>query len=108
MMISADASVARYSEVLRNPQVPNRGSPREASCDAHAVQSDTDKHASLLPHRRDVPLPDRYPRHGAPTSWSVMDNRFFPLVVVPVMLALGLTLTVADFRRAAALRRPLA
>ena len=36
-----------------------------------------------------------------------MDNRFFPLVVVPVMLALGLTLTVADFRRAASLRRPL-
>jgi len=36
-----------------------------------------------------------------------MDNRFFPLVVVPVMLALGLTLTVADFRRAATLRRPL-
>jgi BASS family bile acid:Na+ symporter len=36
-----------------------------------------------------------------------MDNRFFPLVVVAVMLALGLTLTVADFRRAAALRRPL-
>jgi BASS family bile acid:Na+ symporter len=36
-----------------------------------------------------------------------MDNRFFPLVVVPVMLALGLTLTIADFRRAAALRRPL-
>jgi BASS family bile acid:Na+ symporter len=27
-----------------------------------------------------------------------MDNRFFPLVVVAVMLALGLTLTVADFR----------
>jgi BASS family bile acid:Na+ symporter len=36
-----------------------------------------------------------------------MDNRFFPLIVVPVMLALGLTLTVADFRRAASLRRPL-
>ena len=36
-----------------------------------------------------------------------MDNRFFPLVVVAVMLALGLTLTVADFRRAASLRRPL-
>jgi bile acid:Na+ symporter, BASS family len=36
-----------------------------------------------------------------------MDNRFFPLVVVSVMLALGLTLTVADFRRAASLRRPL-
>jgi len=36
-----------------------------------------------------------------------MDNRFFPLVVVAVMLALGLTLTVADFRRAAMLRRPL-
>jgi BASS family bile acid:Na+ symporter len=37
-----------------------------------------------------------------------MDNRFFPLVVVTAMLALGMTLTVADFRRAAALRRPLA
>jgi BASS family bile acid:Na+ symporter len=37
-----------------------------------------------------------------------MDNRFFPLVIVAVMLALGLTLTVADFRRAATLRRPLA
>jgi predicted Na+-dependent transporter len=37
-----------------------------------------------------------------------MDNRFFPLVVVAVMLALGLTLTVADFKRAATLRRPLA
>lgn len=37
-----------------------------------------------------------------------MDNRFFPLVVVAVMLALGLTLTVADFQRAAKLRRPLA
>jgi BASS family bile acid:Na+ symporter len=36
-----------------------------------------------------------------------MDNRFFPLVVVAVMLALGLTLTVADFQRAAKLRRPL-
>lgn len=36
-----------------------------------------------------------------------MDNRYFPLVVVVVMLALGLTLTVADFRRAATLRRPL-
>jgi len=37
-----------------------------------------------------------------------MDNRYLPLVVVAFMLALGLTLTVADFRRAAALRRPLA
>ncbi|WP_245849019.1 bile acid:sodium symporter family protein [Mycobacterium palustre] len=37
-----------------------------------------------------------------------MDNRFFPLVVVAVMLALGLTLTVADFRRAATMWRPLA
>lgn len=37
-----------------------------------------------------------------------MDNRFFPLVVVVVMLALGLTLTLDDFRRAATLRRPLA
>ncbi len=36
-----------------------------------------------------------------------MDNRYFPLVIVVVMLALGLTLTVADFRRAASLRRPL-
>ena len=37
-----------------------------------------------------------------------MDNRYFPLVVGVVMLALGLTLTVADFRRAAKLRRPVA
>lgn len=37
-----------------------------------------------------------------------MDNRFFPLVIVAVMLALGLTLTLDDFRRAVALRRPLA
>jgi BASS family bile acid:Na+ symporter len=37
-----------------------------------------------------------------------MDSRYFPLVVVVVMLALGLTLTVADFQRAATLRRPLA
>ncbi|MDP7702186.1 MULTISPECIES: bile acid:sodium symporter family protein [unclassified Mycobacterium] len=36
-----------------------------------------------------------------------MDNRFFPLVVVAIMLALGLTLTVADFQRAAKLRKPL-
>lgn len=36
-----------------------------------------------------------------------MDSRFFPLVVVTAMLALGMTLTVADFRRAAALKRPL-
>jgi predicted Na+-dependent transporter len=36
-----------------------------------------------------------------------MDNRYFPVVVVVVMLALGLTLTVADFKRAAALRKPL-
>ena len=36
-----------------------------------------------------------------------MGSRFFPLVVVAVMLALGLTLTVADFRRAITLRRPL-
>ncbi len=36
-----------------------------------------------------------------------MDNRYFPLVVVVVMLALGLTLTVADFKRATTLRRPL-
>ncbi|MCV7412523.1 bile acid:sodium symporter [Mycobacterium florentinum] len=37
-----------------------------------------------------------------------MDNRYFPLVVGVVMLALGLTLTIDDFRRAATLRRPLA
>src|ERR1700742_2895887 len=36
-----------------------------------------------------------------------MDNRFLPVVVGAVMLALGLTLTVADFRRAATVRRPL-
>jgi bile acid:Na+ symporter, BASS family len=36
-----------------------------------------------------------------------VDNRFFPFVVAAVMLALGLTLTVADFRRAATVRRPL-
>ena len=36
-----------------------------------------------------------------------MDNRLLPLVVVAVMLALGLTLTVADFRRATTVRRPL-
>lgn len=36
-----------------------------------------------------------------------MDNRYFPAVVVVVMLALGLTLTVADFKRAVALRKPL-
>ncbi|KKC03476.1 bile acid:sodium symporter [Mycobacterium nebraskense] len=36
-----------------------------------------------------------------------MDNRYWPLVVVVVMLALGLTLTVADFKRAATLRKPL-
>jgi BASS family bile acid:Na+ symporter len=36
-----------------------------------------------------------------------MDNRYFPLVVVVVMLALGLTLTVDDFKRAATLRKPL-
>jgi bile acid:Na+ symporter, BASS family len=36
-----------------------------------------------------------------------MDNRFLPLVVVAVMLALGLTLTIDDFRRAATVRRPL-
>lgn len=37
-----------------------------------------------------------------------MNNRYFPLVVGVVMLALGLTLTVSDFRRAATLRRPVA
>src|SRR5271156_835930 len=36
-----------------------------------------------------------------------MGNQYFPFVIVVVMLALGLTLTVADFRRAATLRRPL-
>lgn len=36
-----------------------------------------------------------------------MDNRFLPFLVGAVMLALGLTLTVADFRRAATVRRPL-
>lgn len=36
-----------------------------------------------------------------------MQNQFFPLVVAVVMLALGLTLTVDDFRRATTLRRPL-
>lgn len=35
-------------------------------------------------------------------------NQFLPLLVVAVMLALGLTLTVADFQRAATLKRPLA
>jgi BASS family bile acid:Na+ symporter len=37
-----------------------------------------------------------------------MNNSYFPLVIAVVMLALGLTLTVDDFRRAATLRRPLA
>ena len=37
-----------------------------------------------------------------------MNNQYFPFVVVAVMLALGLTLTVDDFKRAATLRRPLA
>ena len=37
-----------------------------------------------------------------------MGNQYFPLVIAVVMLALGLTLTVDDFRRAATLRRPLA
>jgi bile acid:Na+ symporter, BASS family len=36
-----------------------------------------------------------------------MNNQYFPLVVVAVMLALGLTLTFDDFKRAATLRRPL-
>lgn len=36
-----------------------------------------------------------------------MDNRYWPLVVVIIMLALGLTLTVADFKRAATMRKPL-
>lgn len=37
-----------------------------------------------------------------------MDNRYWPLVVAVIMLALGLTLTVDDFKRAATLRKPLA
>jgi len=37
-----------------------------------------------------------------------MENQYLPLVVGVFMLALGLTLTVADFQRAVALRRPLA
>ncbi|CDO89774.1 bile acid:sodium symporter [Mycobacterium triplex] len=37
-----------------------------------------------------------------------MGNQYFPLVIAVVMLALGLTLTVDDFKRAATLRRPLA
>lgn len=37
-----------------------------------------------------------------------MGNQYFPLVAAVVMLALGLTLTVDDFKRAATLRRPLA
>lgn len=36
-----------------------------------------------------------------------MQSQLFPLVIGAVMLALGLTLTVDDFRRAATLRRPL-
>src|SRR6201986_2685730 len=36
-----------------------------------------------------------------------MDSRFLPLVVGAVMFALGRTLPVADFRRAATVRRPL-
>jgi bile acid:Na+ symporter, BASS family len=37
-----------------------------------------------------------------------MGNQYFPFVIAVVMLALGLTLTVDDFKRAATLRRPLA
>ena len=37
-----------------------------------------------------------------------MGNQYFPLVAAVIMLALGLTLTVADFKRAATLRGPLA
>lgn len=37
-----------------------------------------------------------------------MGNQYFPLVAAVVMLALGLALTVDDFKRAATLRRPLA
>lgn len=36
-----------------------------------------------------------------------MDSRYFPLIVAVVMLALGLTLSVDDFKRAATLRKPL-
>ncbi|OMC42967.1 bile acid:sodium symporter [Mycobacterium sp. IS-1264] len=36
-----------------------------------------------------------------------MNNQYWPLVVAIVMLALGLTLTVDDFKRAATLRKPL-
>ncbi|CPR07572.1 Sodium Bile acid symporter family protein [Mycobacterium bohemicum DSM 44277] len=36
-----------------------------------------------------------------------MDNRYWPLVVAIIMLALGLTLTIDDFKRAATMRRPL-
>ena len=36
-----------------------------------------------------------------------MGTQFFPFVIVVVMLALGLTLTIDDFKRAATLRRPL-
>lgn len=35
------------------------------------------------------------------------NQQYFPFVIVVVMLALGLTLTVDDFKRAATLRRPL-
>ncbi|WAC93145.1 bile acid:sodium symporter family protein [Mycobacterium sp. Aquia_213] len=37
-----------------------------------------------------------------------MGNQYFPYVIAVVMLALGLTLTVDDFKRAATMRRPLA
>ncbi|OBA57326.1 bile acid:sodium symporter [Mycobacterium sp. 1100029.7] len=37
-----------------------------------------------------------------------MGNQYFPFVAAVVMLALGLTLTLDDFKRAATLRRPLA
>ncbi|MCV7412033.1 bile acid:sodium symporter [Mycobacterium florentinum] len=37
-----------------------------------------------------------------------MGSQYFPYVIAVVMLALGLTLTVDDFKRAATLRRPLA
>ncbi|MCV7398359.1 bile acid:sodium symporter family protein [Mycobacterium paraseoulense] len=61
------------------------------------------RQADCAAHRRAIALPPL----SAPT-WSVMDNRYWPLVVVVVMLALGLTLTVADFKRAATMRKPLA
>lgn len=36
-----------------------------------------------------------------------MDNRVFPFVIAAIMLALGLTLTISDFKRAGTMKRPL-